>query len=105
MATAASAALLAVIQVLDVGSGDVLRGGSKEFEAIITAVIGGTLLTGGYGSAIGAVFGALTLGMTSQGIVFAGIPGDWYQAFLGVLLLGAVIVNNYIRQRATMTRH
>ena len=105
MATAASAALLAVIQVLSVGSGDVLRGGSKEFEAIITAVIGGTLLTGGYGSAIGAVFGALTLGMTQQGIVFAGIPGDWYQAFLGVLLLAAVIVNNYIRQRATMTRH
>ena len=105
MATAASAALLAVIQVLDVGSGDVLRGSDKEFEAIITAVIGGTLLTGGYGSAIGAVFGALTLGMTSQGIVFAGIPGDWYQAFLGVLLLAAVIVNNYIRQRATMTRH
>ena len=105
MATAASAALLAVIQVLDVGSGDVLRGSDKEFEAIITAVIGGTLLTGGYGSAIGAVFGALTLGMTKQGIVFAGIPGDWYQAFLGVLLLAAVIVNNYIRQRSTMTRH
>ena len=105
MATAASAALLATIQVLQVGSGDVLRGADKEFEAIITAVIGGTLLNGGYGSAIGAVFGALTLGMTKQGIVFAGIPGDWYQAFLGVLLLLAVIVNNYIRQRATMTRH
>ena len=105
MATAASAALLAVIQVLSVGSADVGRGIAKEFEAIITAVIGGTLLTGGYGSAIGAVFGALTLGMTKQGIVFAGIPGDWYQAFLGVLLLAAVIVNNYIRQRATMTRH
>jgi simple sugar transport system permease protein len=97
--------LLAVIQVLNAGSGDVLRGSDKEFEAIITAVIGGTLLTGGYGSAIGAVFGALTLGMTRQGIVFAGIPGDWYLAFLGVLLLAAVIVNNYIRQRATMTRH
>jgi len=105
MGTAASAALLAVIQVLEAGSGDVLRGSDKEFEAIITAVIGGTLLTGGYGSAIGAVFGALTLGMTRQGIVFAGIPGDWYLAFLGVLLLAAVIVNNYIRQRATMTRH
>ena len=63
------------------------------------------LLTGGYGSAIGPVFGALTLGITKQGIVFAGIPGDWYLAFLGVLLLAAVIVNNYIRQRATMTRH
>jgi simple sugar transport system permease protein len=105
MATAASAALLATLQVLQVGSGDVLRGSDKEFEAIITAVIGGTLLTGGYGSAIGSVFGALTLGMTKQGIVFAGIPGDWYQAFLGVLLLLAVIVNNVIRQRALMSRH
>ncbi len=105
MATAASAALLATLQVLQVGSGDVLRGSDKEFEAIIAAVIGGTLLTGGYGSAIGSVFGALIFGMTKQGIVFAGIPGDWYQVFLGVLLLLAVLVNNFIRQRALMTRH
>ena len=105
MATSASAALLATVQVLGVGSGDVLRGEQKEFEAIITAVIGGTLLTGGYGSAIGTVFGALTLGMTKNGLQFAGVGGDWYLAFLGVLLLIAVIVNNYIRQRATTTRH
>lgn len=105
MATAGSAALLAVIQVLTVGSGDVLRGEQKEFEAIITAVIGGTLLTGGYGSAIGTIFGAITLGMTKQGIFYAGVPGDWYLAFLGVLLLLAVVVNNYIRQRASQTRH
>jgi simple sugar transport system permease protein len=105
MTTAASAALLAVIQVLTITSGDVLRGEQKEFEAIITAVIGGTLLTGGYGSAIGTVFGALTLGMTNNGLRFAGVGGDWYQAFLGVLLLLAVIFNNYVRQRATTTRH
>jgi len=100
MATAASASLLAVIQVLTFGSGDVLRGEGKEFEAIITAVIGGTLLTGGYGSAIGAVFGAFILGVTSQGIRFAGISADWYQAVLGVLLLAAVLVNNWVRSRA-----
>lgn len=100
MATAASAALLATIQVLGAGSGDVLRGEQKEFEAIITAVIGGTLLSGGYGSAIGAVFGALTLGITRQGLFFAGISSDWYQAFLGLLLLSAVIVNNWVRSRA-----
>lgn len=104
MATAASAAILAAIQVLSFSSGDVLRGEQKEFEAIITAVIGGTLLSGGYGSAIGTVFGALTLGMTKQGIFFAGVPGDWYQAFLGVLLLGAVLVNNWVRVRAARTR-
>ena len=105
MATAASAALLAVIQVLKFGSGDVLRGEQKEFEAIITAVIGGTLLTGGYGSAIGAVFGALTLGITRQGLFFAGISSDWYQAFLGLLLLIAVLVNNWVRTRAAQVRH
>ena len=87
------------------GSGDVLRGEQKEFEAIITAVIGGTLLTGGYGSAIGAVFGALTLGITKQGIFFAGIGSDWYQAFLGLLLLTAVLVNNWVRTRAAQVRH
>jgi simple sugar transport system permease protein len=105
MATAGSAGLLAVIQVATFGTADVLRGEQKEFEAIITAVIGGTLLTGGYGSAIGTVFGALTLGMTKTGIQFAGVANDWYLAFLGVLLLLAVIVNNYIRQRASQTRH
>jgi simple sugar transport system permease protein len=51
------------------------------------------------------VFGALTLGMTKNGLQFAGIGGDWYLAFLGALLLLAVIVNNYIRQRAALTRH
>ena len=104
MATAASAALLACIQVLSVGSGDVLRGGQKEFEAIITAVIGGTILTGGYGSAIGTTLGALTLGMTQMGIIFAGIPADWYQFVLGGLLLAAVFVNDWVRRRASETR-
>ena len=60
MLTALAAALFAAIQVLVTGSADTLRGNLKEFEAIIAVVIGGTLLTGGYGSAIGAMFGALS---------------------------------------------
>jgi simple sugar transport system permease protein len=63
MCTAASAALLATIQVLDAGSADVLRGTLLELQAIAAAVIGGVLLTGGYGSVIGALFGALIFGM------------------------------------------
>ena len=106
MATAASAALLASIQVLSVGSGDVLRGEQKEFEAIITAVIGGTLLTGGYGIAIGTVFGALTLGITKHGLLFAGIGSDWYQAFLGLLLLARGARQQLgPGQRAAQARH
>jgi simple sugar transport system permease protein len=104
MATAAAATLLAVIQVLDAGSADVLRGTLFEFQAIIATVIGGVLLTGGYGSVIGPMFGALIFGMVNQGIFFTGVNTDWFQVFLGAMLLIAVIVNNYIRQRAARSR-
>ena len=104
MLTAAAAWLVAVIQVLNTRGADVLRGTGREFIAIIAVVIGGTLLTGGYGSAIGAVFGALIFGMVSQGVVYAGVDADWVQAFLGVMLLGAVLVNRYIRRQATEAR-
>lgn len=101
MLTAAAAWLVAQIQVLSVGSADTLRGELREFHAIIAVVIGGTLLTGGYGSAIGAVFGALIFGMVQQGIVFWGVDSDWFQVFLGVMLIIAVLVNNWIRKRAS----
>lgn len=100
IATALAAWLISAVEVLQFAGADVLRGENREFEAIIAVVIGGTLLTGGYGSAIGAVFGALIFGMAQQGIVFAGAPADWYQAFLGAMLIGAVLVNNYVRRRA-----
>ncbi len=104
MLTAGAAWLVAVIQVLNTRGADVLRGTQREFIAIIAVVIGGTLLTGGYGSAIGAVFGALIYGMVSQGVVYAGVDADWVQAFLGVMLLAAVLVNRYIRSQATEAR-
>jgi simple sugar transport system permease protein len=104
MATAASAWLVATIQVLGATGADVLRGQNREFYAIIAAVIGGTLLTGGYGSAIGAIFGALIYGMVQQGIVYAGVDSDWVQAVLGAMLLIAVLVNRFIRSRAMQTR-
>ncbi len=100
MTTAAAAWLVASIQVLSVGSADTLRGELREFYAIITVVIGGTLLTGGYGSAIGALFGALIFGMVQQGIVFSGVDSDWFLAFMGAMLIIAVLVNNYIRKQA-----
>lgn len=101
MTTAFAAWLVATIQVLTVGSADTLRGQQREFYSIIAVVIGGTLLTGGYGSAIGAVFGALIFGIVQQGIVFTGVDSDWFQVFLGGMLIIAVLVNNYIRKRAS----
>ena len=56
------------------------------------AVIGGCLLTGGFGSAIGASLGALIFGMTQLGIPYAGWDADWFYFFLGAMLLLAVLV-------------
>jgi simple sugar transport system permease protein len=100
MATSMAAALLATIQVLDAGSADVLRGNLLELQAIAAAVIGGVLLTGGYGSVIGALFGALIFGMVQQGIFFTGVDTDWFQLFVGAMVLLAVLFNNLIRKRA-----
>ena len=104
MTTAFAAWLLATIQVITVKSADTLRGEQQEFFAIIAVVIGGTLLTGGYGSAIGAVLGALIFGMVKQGLVFAGVDADWFFVFMGAMLVIAVLVNNYIRRRAEAAR-
>ena len=100
MGTAVAACLVAIIQAITFTGADVLRGDGQEFFAIIAVVIGGTLLTGGYGSAIGAVLGALIFGMVRQGIVFARIDADWFQVVLGLMLLGSVLVNRFVRERA-----
>ncbi|TQS69908.1 ABC transporter permease [Rhodobacteraceae bacterium] len=104
MLTACAAALVAVITVIDAGSTDARRGFMKEFEAIITAVIGGCLLTGGYGSAIGAFFGAIIFGMVTIGLTYTNFDQDWFQIFLGGMLLLAVVFNNVIRKRVTGER-
>jgi simple sugar transport system permease protein len=102
--TAVAASLVATIQVTVVKSADTLRGEQQEFIAIIAAVIGGNLLTGGYGSAIGAALGALIFGMVKQGIVYAGVDADWFYVFLGAMLIIAVLVNNLIRQAVERAR-
>jgi simple sugar transport system permease protein len=97
--TAFSAAILAAIQSMRFSSADILRGGGLELTAITTAVIGGCLLTGGYGSVAGTALGALALGMAQIGIVFASINADWNKIATGTLLLTAVVLNNWIRRR------
>jgi simple sugar transport system permease protein len=102
--TAFCACLFAVLQVCDIGSAAADRGLQKEFEAIIAAVIGGTLLTGGYGSVIGACFGALIFGVVQIGITYTKIDSDWFRVFLGVMLLFAVLFNHYVRSRVAASR-
>jgi simple sugar transport system permease protein len=68
-------------------------------DFVVVAVIGGCLLTGGYGSAIGAAIGALVYAVAQEGIVLAGWDPPWFQAFLGVLLLLALLTNGIVRYR------
>jgi simple sugar transport system permease protein len=102
--TAVCSCLLATIEAVSFSNADVLRGQNSEFLAIVSAVIGGVLLTGGYGSVIGAMFGALAFGIVEEGIVFAGINAEWYKAFIGIILLLAVLLNNYVRKLALEAR-
>lgn len=100
MTTSTAAWLVGMMSDLRLRSAVASQGIGQEFEYIIAAVIGGCLLTGGFGSAIGAAIGAMIFGMARVGIVFAGWDTDWFYSFLGVMLLVAVIVNNYTRKRA-----
>ncbi|WP_433293122.1 ABC transporter permease [Actinoplanes sp. CA-030573] len=79
-------------------------GVGNEFLYIIAAVVGGTLLTGGFGNAIGVAIGAFIFGMTSLGIIYAGWDPNWFKAFLGVMLLLAVLVNLYVKRISTMRK-
>jgi simple sugar transport system permease protein len=79
------------------------QGVGQEFRYIIAAVVGGALLTGGYGSAAGSAIGAFIFGMTTQGIVYAGWDPSWFYTFLGAMLLLAVLLNLYVKNYA-MTR-
>lgn len=86
---------------------DVVQSGEgvgNELIYIIAAVIGGCLITGGYGSAIGSAVGAFIFGMTSKGIVYAEWNPDWFKFFLGAMLLLATLLNAWIRRRVEATK-
>ncbi|MYT71686.1 ABC transporter permease [Streptomyces sp. cg28] len=86
---------------------DVVQSGEgvgNELIYIVAAVIGGCLITGGYGSAVGAAIGALIFGMTSKGIVFAEWNSDWFKFFLGAMLLLATLLNHWVRKRAEASK-
>ena len=104
MLTSALAAVTGVIQVARFASVDALRGEGMELQAVAVTVIGGTLLSGGYGSVIGTMLGAITFGMIQVGLVLAGAPGHYFRTLTGVIVVASVILNTSVARRMATSR-
>lgn len=104
VSTGLAAALVGIVQAVQWNSGNSTYGMGYVFQAPIVAVIGGVLLTGGYGSVVGIVFGTALFGVISTGIFYTGWNTDWVQLFLGLLLGAAVLANTWIRRLALQAR-
>ena len=89
--TAGIAALLSLGYYGAATSGD---GQGYELNVIAAAVVGGASLTGGKGSALGAVLGALVIQMISSGIVILGIDQNYSQIIIGSVVIVAVVLDN-----------
>ena len=100
MCSSMSAAFVGLSQAILYNSAQVSAGQSYIFNAIISVVVGGVLLTGGYGSVFGIVLGTLTFAVVSQGIYYTGFDANWASLIIGVLLLVAVLMNNTFRKLA-----
>ncbi|RLJ59906.1 monosaccharide ABC transporter membrane protein (CUT2 family) [Litoreibacter meonggei] len=102
MTTALCATIFAACQVFDTNTADAAKGNLKELEAIAIAVVGGILMTGGFGSVIGVAFGAVTFGLVANAVFYIPwIDGSFYRVFVGAVLLAAVFANERIRKRIT----
>lgn len=102
MFSAFCATLFAACQVFDTNTADAAKGNLKELEAIAAAVVGGTLMTGGFGSIIGVIFGAIIFGLVQNSVFYISwIDGSYYRVFVGTVLLVAAFANENIRKRFT----
>ena len=102
MFSAFCATIFATCQVFDTNSSDAAKGMFKELEAIAIAVVGGILMTGGFGTIVGVIFGAVTFGLVANAVFFIPwIDGAWFRVFVGTVLLAAVFANERIRKRIT----
>jgi len=102
MFSAFAATIFAACQVFETNTADASKGVLKELEAIAIAVVGGTLMTGGFGSVLGVVFGAVTFGLVANAVFFIpAIDGSYYRVFVGAVLLLAVFLNENVRKRIT----
>ena len=100
MTSGFAAAFVGLCQAILYNSAQVSTGTSFIFNSIISVVIGGVLLTGGFGSVVGIAFGTMTFAIVSQGIFYTGFDANWASLIIGILLLVAVLMNNTFRTMA-----
>ena len=98
--SAVSASFVGMCQAILFNSAQVSGGMNYIFNAIVAVVVGGVLLTGGFGSVLGIFFGTLTFAVVSQGIYFTDIDRNWSNLIIGIVLLLAVLMNNSFRKMA-----
>ena len=98
--SATSAAFVGMCQAILFNSAQVSGGQSYIFNSIISVVVGGVLLTGGFGSVIGIFFGTITFAIVTQGIYYTDFDRNWSSLIIGMLLLAAVLMNNTFRNMA-----
>jgi simple sugar transport system permease protein len=77
---------------------DVAGANEILFKAISAAVIGGTLLTGGSGTVVGALIGALFLGILNDGLILKGVNADYQLFYLGLAIILAMTINVYVQR-------
>ena len=100
MFSAFCATIFATAQVFEVNTADAAKGNLKELEAIAAAVIGGVVLTGGFGTILGIVVGAFIFGVAKEAFFYIpGIDGSFYRVFLGLVIIASALTNENIRKR------
>ncbi len=100
MLSGISCTFVGACQAILFNSAQVSSGMTFIFNSIISVVVGGVLLTGGFGSVIGIFFGTITFAIVNQGIYFTDFDRNWSSAIIGIMLLAAVLLNNNFRKMA-----
>jgi putative multiple sugar transport system permease protein len=93
------ASIAAVVFAARLNAATPKAGQSFELDAIAACYVGGSAVTGGIGTVIGAVVGGLFIGVLNNGMSILGVSMDWQQAIKGFVLLGAVAVDLYSKRR------
>ena len=100
MFSAFCATLFATCQVFEVNTSDAAKGNLKELEAIAAAVIGGIVMTGGFGTILGIIVGAFIFGLAKEAFFYIpGVDGSFYRVFLGFVIIASALLNENIRKR------